>query len=110
MPDPDWKILFQAEIKQGESARKIGNEGMARVCARRAAGIVIGEYLLRSGVSTSGTNAFIRIRILLNHSQTKARVREITANFLLQVDQDHKLPEDIDLIKDARWLAKELLG
>ncbi len=29
-----------------------GNEGMARVCARRAAGIIIGEYLNRWVIPT----------------------------------------------------------
>ena len=37
------------EFERAASARRKGNEGQARVCARRAAGIAIREYLIRRG-------------------------------------------------------------
>ena len=52
----DCKIKYDQEINRAEKARQDGNEGMARVCARRAAGIVVGEYLLPTSfwITTQG--------------------------------------------------------
>jgi hypothetical protein len=35
----NWQERYQNELERGEQARRDGNEGMARVCARRAAGL-----------------------------------------------------------------------
>ena len=40
----DWKEKLQKEFERAQIARASGNEGQARVCARRAAGIAIREY------------------------------------------------------------------
>ena len=39
----DWQIKIKAEFDKAEQARARGNEGQARVCARRAAGIAARE-------------------------------------------------------------------
>ena len=41
----NWQLNIEAEFEKAEQARRRGNEGQARVCARRAAGIAIREYL-----------------------------------------------------------------
>ena len=49
IPSPkynNWEARFQSELHQAEMARALGNEGKARVCARRAAGIA-GHFLER---------------------------------------------------------------
>jgi hypothetical protein len=40
---------IEKEFELAERARANGNEGRARVCARRAAGIAAREYLTRKG-------------------------------------------------------------
>ena len=40
----DWQAEIQAELEKAQQARARGNEGQARVCARRAAGIAAREY------------------------------------------------------------------
>ena len=37
---------------------------MARVCARRAAGIIIGEYLVRRGYPSKSDSAYVRLSVL----------------------------------------------
>lgn len=53
---------FQEQIEQefalAEQARARGNEGQARVCARRAAGIAIREYLTRRGIRPPSASAY----------------------------------------------------
>lgn len=105
----EWKTQLKRELDQAEAARAGGNEGMARVCARRAAGIIIGEYLLRQGLPVPSQSAYDRLNYLNTLPEAAPEVREIAGHFLLHIDTDHKLPIDADLIAEAHWLADELI-
>jgi hypothetical protein len=106
----DWEALFQTELQQAESARSSGNEGKARVCARRAAGIIINEYFTRKGISKPGPSAYDALRFFQTLAEIPDNVHKITNHFLERVDPDFALPDDVDLIQDARWLAQSLLS
>lgn len=58
MSETDWRSRLQAEFEQAVSAQSAGNEGQARVCARRAAGIAIREYVTRHGLPIPSTSAY----------------------------------------------------
>jgi len=105
-----WNIRFKEEIQRAESARKEGNEGMARVCARRAAGIVAGEYLRINGIPLSDPSAYVRLKVLQHLPQIPAPVQKIVDHFIIRINPDHNLPVQADLISEARWLAGELLA
>jgi len=105
----NWKSQAQLELKIAESARQSGNEGKARVCARRAAGHIAGEYLLRRGFAVNSTSAYTRLQHLDNMPHLDARIHEVVRSFLIHVNQDHELPSEIDLLNEARWLAQILL-
>lgn len=92
-----------------EHARGQGNEGRARVCARRAVGAVLGEYFRRAFLPDPGSSAYDRLLFFVNHPETAENVRQTANLFLLKVDYDHKLPVQADLIAEAKWLANELL-
>jgi hypothetical protein len=106
---PSWQVRFSEELRQAEAARAAGNEGMARVCARRAAGIAAGEYLRRHGLSLSNPSAYARLKFLTQLPQTPPVVQEVINHFLLRINPDRSLPIQADLIAEARWLANELL-
>ncbi len=106
---PSWQVSFLEELQQAEAAREAGNEGMARVCARRAAGIAAGEYLCRHGLSLADPSAYVRLKFLLQLPQTPPAVQEVLNHFLMRVNLDRSLPIPADLIAEARWLANELL-
>ncbi len=108
--EDSWKAGFENELTQAQSAREAGNEGRARVCARRAAGIVIGEYLRRTGQPSPGTSALDRLRYLANLEDESDEIREIAGHFLVRIGADWNLPIQADLIADARWLAEALLS
>ena len=105
-----WRQLFENEIAQAESARSAGNEGMARVCARRAAGIVIGEYIRRLGIPDPGPSAYDRLRYLSGISEQTPEIHIIVNHFLVNITPDRNLPVDADLIAEARWLDNKLLN
>jgi hypothetical protein len=104
-----WNLLYQTEIDRALQARLNGNEGMARVCARRAAGIIIGEYLLRLGLTDLPHSSYDRISIFYDLPNIKKQWKDISGHFLLKVNPDHKLPVDVDLISEAMWLENTLL-
>jgi hypothetical protein len=99
---------FHSELTMAEAARASGNEGRARVCARRAAGIVVGQYLEDNGISAK-PSAYDRLRTLQGLPGTPADVLQVLDHLLLRVKPDQQLPIIVDLIKEARWLKRKLL-
>jgi hypothetical protein len=108
-PQAEWKRDYDNEIQHAISSRMNGNEGMARVCARRAAGIIIGEYLLHQGYKNLNNSTFDRLSIFISLPDVDDQYRDITKHFLFKVNSDHNLPIDVDLIDDVKWLATSLL-
>jgi hypothetical protein len=106
----NWRIRFDAEIRQAENARTAGKEGMARVCARRAAGIVIGEYLEQNHKSGAGPSAYDRLRYLYALPGISPEVKKTIQHFLVRITPEHTLPVEADLVVEAAWLAEVLLG
>lgn len=104
-----WKSQTILELKRAIDARNAGNEGMARVCARRAAGMIVEEYLKRTNnpIHTSSALTLLKSSAL---EQLSPEIRERIEHFLIHVTPDHRLPIDVDLIAEARQLAVDLLG
>jgi hypothetical protein len=105
----DWKLEYKTEIEHGLNARSEGNEGMARVCARRAAGIIIGEYLQRKGYSILSKSAYHRLSLFISQPYIDQKYKDIAAHCLLKVNQDHHLPMKLDLLSEVIWLKNNLL-
>ena len=108
MVDEDWETIFNSEIVKAEQARSEGNEGKARVCARRAAGQVVGEYLRRQGIRP-GRSVYSRLQHFQYLKNIPPEVREVAYYFLMRITPDHKLPIETDLIEEARRLKQTLL-
>jgi hypothetical protein len=110
MTDPiDWEIAFENELRLGERARLNGNEGRARVCARRAAGIVISEYFKRKGNRLSSTSAYDLLNIALQEPDLPPQAAEICQHLSLRLAPDFSLPIPADLLSEARMLKSVLL-
>jgi len=105
---PDWKPEYEREIRRGIAARDEGNEGMARVCARRAAGVLVRAHFNRGGRKPNGMNVLNLLRALRDSDDGPENVRELAGHFILQITEDHVLPGDIDLIDGAERLRAAL--
>jgi len=105
----DWQSKIQAEFSRAEQARAKGNEGQARVCARRAAGIAIREYLTRKGVTPSSASAVDLLNLLKADPLLSPDLQPIVDHLTLRVTEEFKLPVDADLIAEARRLCNQLL-
>ncbi len=111
----EWKIRLVHELATADQARNRSNEGMARVCARRAAGVVIAEYLRQAGLQARKPSAIEQLRMFAalpegSLPQINEKARTIAGHFLLHLDEEHHLPVDADLVAEARWLAEWLLN
>ena len=106
---PTWKDRIHHELHQAETARAAGNEGKARVCARRAAGIIVGEFFQRRGGFHPGLSAYDRLKFLRQQPEISKEIREVAGHFLIRITPEHELPVEADLIAEARWLQSELL-
>ena len=101
---------YQTELKMARTARLAGNEGKARVLARRAAGIVVGEYLKQNGYPLSDPSAYALLKYFHSLPEVPEEIRQVAEHFLLRVDKDQNLPVPVDLIAEAAWLENTLLS
>jgi hypothetical protein len=107
---PTWQIKFREELDRAETVLRQGNEGMARVCARRAAGILIGQYIQENDLPQAGPSAYDRLKYLASQPDLPSKVREVAEHFLVRITPEHDLPVEADLIAEARWLKRQLFG
>lgn len=105
----DWQAQIELELEKAEQARARGNEGQARVCARRAAGIAIREHLTRQGIRPPSVSAYDLLNFLKSDPQLSAELKLIVDHLTLRVNEEFKLPVNADLIAEARTFCGTLL-
>jgi hypothetical protein len=103
-----WHEQIQNEFEKAEQARAKGNEGQARVCARRAAGIAIRDHLTRKGIRPPSTSAIDLLNLLKDDPLLSPGLKLIVDHLTLRVTEEFKLPVDADLIAEAKTLCDEL--
>ncbi len=97
------------EIERAEQARARGNEGQARVCARRAAGIAIREYLNRKGIPSPSVSAIDLLNLIKDDPHLSPDLKRIADHLTLRVNEEFKLPVEVDLIAEAQIFCERLL-
>ncbi|MBI5961956.1 MAG: hypothetical protein HY863_00645 [Chloroflexi bacterium] len=104
----NWNIELQKEFEKAQQARVSKNEGQARVCARRAAGIAIREYLTRQGTKVPSMSAYDLLNLLKEDPFIPADMQLIVDHLTVRVTEEFNLPFDADLIAEARILCNWL--
>lgn len=105
----DARAEIDSELQKAELARARGNEGQARVCARRAAGIAIREYLTQKGIRPPSVSAIDLLELLRDDPLLSPDLKLIANHLTLRVTEEFKLPVDADLVAEARTLCDALL-
>jgi hypothetical protein len=105
----NWRARVERELVTADAARTRGNEGMARVCARRAAGWAAEAYLADHGVDLQTTSVLEQLRGVLRQESVDPRAQAIIGNLLMpkkkdDLESDSYFPLDVDLIAEAREL------
>ena len=100
------KLQIKEELLLAKQSRLEGNEGRARVCARRAAGAAVKEHLVKKGTAQKQENAIQSLLILAQKETLPVRVQEAVDWLVQRVNQDHNLPPEVDLIHEAGVVIK----
>ena len=100
------KLQIKEELLLAKQSRLEGNEGRARVCARRAAGAAVKEHLVKMGITQKQENAIQSMLILAQKETLPVRVQEAIDWLVQRVNQDHNLPLEVDLIHEAGVVIK----
>ena len=93
------------ELDLAVAMRSAGNEGKARVHARRAAGWAIRVWCERHDCSKKGQSAFAYLQGVSVDPSIPKYVREAAANLVLRITVNHELPVETDILDDARLVA-----
>lgn len=101
----EWKIAFEEEMTRGQQARAAGNEGQARVCARRAAGIALRAYWQQRGATDLPPSAYDLLNRFLQQNDLPLEIRRTAVLLTMRVNESFRLPVDADLLAEARRLA-----
>src|SRR5262245_8272285 len=105
----DWQTRIQTEFEMAAEARARKNEGQARVCARRAAGLAIREYLTRQGIRPPSLSAYDLLNLIKEDPHLPPDLKLIADHLTLRVTEEFKLPVAVDLVAEARILCDTLL-
>lgn len=105
----DSQSQIQAEFDKAAQARRQENEGQARVCARRAAGIAIREYLSRRRIRPASLSAYDLLNLIKDEPALPADLKRIADHLTVRVTEEFKLPVDVDLVAEAKYFCDELL-
>jgi hypothetical protein len=100
---------IEKEFAQAKQARANNNEGRARVCARRAAGIAIRDYLTRKGIPIPSKSAYDLINLIKEETLLPPDLKLVADHLTLHVTEEFKLPIDADLIAESRQLCEWLM-
>jgi hypothetical protein len=105
----DWQSEIQAEFDRAAQARQRNNEGQARVCARRAAGIAVREYLSRRGIRPPSTSAYDLLNLVRADPLLSPELKQTAEHLTVRVTEEFKLPINVDLVAEAREFCDRLL-
>lgn len=106
----DWNIQIKNEFEKAQQARVEKNEGKARVCARRAAGVAARAYLTGKGIQVPSMSAYDLLNLLRENMELPPEMQSIADHLTMRVNEDFQLPVDADLIAEARILCDWLMS
>jgi hypothetical protein len=105
----DLKTQLRNEFEKAQQARINKNEGQARVCARRAAGLAARDYLTRKGTQVPNMSAYDLLNLLKEDSLLPSDLKLIVDHLTVRVTEEFELPVQADLIAESRILCDWLL-
>jgi len=98
------------ELERAKAARIAGNEGLARVCARRAAGLAAREFLNRNKVPpfdaaqgrlSRSNGAYAALKALAAFPAISPHLKLAAIYLTMRVNDEFNLPHGTDLIDEA---------
>jgi hypothetical protein len=108
----DYSSEICAELEQAHTARAAGNEGRARVCARRAAGkaarFFLTQYAVRHFEAVQNKarigSAYEALQTLATFPGLAPNLKQAAVHLTMRVSGKFQLPASIDLVDEAHIL------
>ena len=95
---------IRTELEGAETARLLGNEGRARVCARRAAGLAARDFFVRHKARANTSSAYKALQELATYPGLAPELKQAAAHLTMRITEEFTLPVEVDLIAEARKL------
>lgn len=108
MTDDLFRSLIEQELVAAAAAWKDGNDGKARVCARRAVARATEDWLTRRPTSRWRGNAMEHLRQMQQDTCFPLSIRQAAERLSTKVTQRQTAPFTIDPISDARLIIAHL--
>ena len=105
MADAD---LIDQELTAAEAALKAGNDGKARVCARRAVALASEGWLERRATNVGRCDAMAHLRRIHEDDSLPATIRQAAERLITAVTRRDSAPFTSDPIGDARIIIAYL--
>lgn len=96
------------ELRAAEEAWKVGNEGKARVCARRAVALAATSWSTRMGQAPGPADVMERLRRIQQHAAFPVSVREAAERLSTAVTKRRAMPFTVDPLADAGLIIRYL--
>lgn len=108
MKESEFDPEVESELHNAHVARNNGNEGRARVCARRAAGLAVRKYFELKKFPLYNKSAYELLLSFIDQPDIPPTARQNAVNLTMRVSESFKLPVDVDLIVEVRSLCEQL--
>ena len=115
--DSIWRVNLEgltakvdSEIAAAVAARRQGNEGRARVCARRAAGAAVAAYIAATTGRNPPQNTIELLQWFSSQPSVADTLRSAAGRLTIRVGEDHRLPHPEDALADARVVTDAILA
>lgn len=108
MIEPRLLKKLEDALRAADRARGAGEEGKARVHARRAAGWAAADYYQRVVGPSQPNGAVECLRWFATRSELPAELRQAARRLTVHVTADHVLPHPEDPLVDARVIVDSL--
>ena len=100
--------MIEQELAAGEAAWRDGNEGKARVCARRAVALATETWRARLSLPPWRGDTMEHLRQIQQDASFPGPVREAAERLSTTVTKRHLAPFTTDPVGDARVIIEHL--
>ena len=100
---------IEREFATARQALSAGNNGMVRVCARRATGVAIAYWLEQNLRQGWGADAMSQLRNLRNDESMPKGIRDAAMRLNTKITEQFTAPFSIDPIEDSKTIISHLL-
>ena len=101
---------IEKEFATARQAEKAGNDGMVRVCARRAAGVAIGFWLQTQLRAGWGIDAMSQLRSLQADDSFPPEVRDAAGRLTTKITEQFTSPFATNPVEDSKKITQHLLA